>query len=217
MFLKLSPLPRLASATRTRHNSHLHDYRRRAKPESTTVSGREDDIHHFFIIIIFIIVGGFCRRFRLLFLLLFSLNPSDRKEDRKDQVVRPLVQRGFRGFRRGRRHTVLTLADDGGGAFEPPSRSNASSSSNISTAFKETPPPFTAVMLLLLLLLDTSAVRNCFVARLVPEGEAFVTSPKTVLVLEFLSFINFFEEADESFFFSLFNAPILLYIVYTCV
>ena len=72
-------------------------------------------------------------------------------------------------------------------------------------------------MLLLLLLLDTSAVG--FVARfkvfprLVP-GEAFVTSPKTVLVfLEFVSlFINFFfEEADESFFFSFFNAPILLY------
>ena len=72
---------------------------------------------------------------------------------------------------------------------------------------------------MLLLLLDTSAV-NGFVARfkVFPRlldfpGEAFVTSPKTVLVfLEFLSFINFFEEAAESFFFSFFNAPILLYI-----
>ena len=71
--------------------------------------------------------------------------------------------------------------------------------------------------MLLLFAEETSAVRNGF--KVFPRlldfpGEAFVTSPKTVLVfLEFVSlFINFFEEADESFFFSFFNAPILLYI-----
>ena len=128
-------------------------------------------------------------------------------DQRADQPVVTRIQRA-----------TESLAEDGGGALDPPSRrcSNASSSSNISTAFKETPP------VLLLFAEETSAVRNGF--KVFPRlldfpGEAFVTSPKTVLVfLEFVSlFINFFfEEADESFFFSFFNAPILLYITCVC-
>ena len=143
---------------------------------------------------------------------LFSLNPPTGRRTGRIRWSAHSSNADFEDFDEA--GDTESLAEDGGGALDPPSRrcSNASSSSNISTAFKETPP------VLLLFAEETSAVRNGF--KVFPRlldfpGEAFVTSPKTVLVfLEFVSlFINFFfEEADESFFFSFFNAPILLYI-----